>query len=244
MKKDFIRYYLITGLKPVVNMYRSSGTSSPNFSPLFSGRLSIPSFFALNLLKFFIPGELHWGQETTRTSFFRKVCLAAFAESEFGNPLYFTGLKPVVNMYHSSGTSSPNFSPLFSGRLSIPSFFALNLLKIFIPGELHWGQETTRKSFFRKVCLAAFAESEFGNPFYKGRSWIMGWQIPICQKGRRPLQSFKRSMPHSICRIGVRQPIERRPLKEVCLPAFAESEFGNPFILPNRSSAIHRPFLN
>ena len=35
MKKDFVLYYLITGFKPVVNMYRSSGTSSPNFSPLF-----------------------------------------------------------------------------------------------------------------------------------------------------------------------------------------------------------------
>ena len=127
-----------------------------------------------------------------------------------------TGLKPVVNMYRSSGTSSPNFSPLFSGRLSIPSFFALNLLKIFIPGELHWGQETTRKSFFRKVCLAAFAESEFGNPFYKGRSWIMGWQIPICQKGRSPL-------------------------KKVCLTAFTESEFGNPFFFAE--SEFGNPFF-
>jgi len=71
-------------------------------------------------------------------------------------------------------------------------------------------------------CLTAFAESEFGNPFYYGRSPIMGWQIPICQKGRRPLQSFKKSMPDGICRIGVRQPIG-------CLTAFAESEFGNPF---------------
>ncbi len=60
----------------------------------------------------------------------------------------------------------------------------------------------------------------------------MGWQIPICQKGRRPLkevcltafaesefdnglansdlpkrsETFERSMPHGICRIGVRQP--------------------------------------
>ena len=40
MKKDFVLYYLVTGLKPVVNMYRSSGTSSPNFCPLFSGRLT------------------------------------------------------------------------------------------------------------------------------------------------------------------------------------------------------------
>jgi len=32
----------------------------------------------------------------------------------------------------------------------------------------------------------------------------MGWQIPICQK-------------------------ERSSLKKVSLPAFAESEFGNPF---------------
>jgi len=58
----------------------------------------------------------------------------------------------------------------------------------------------------KKVCLTAFAESEFGNPFYHGRSPIMGWQIPICQKGRSPLQ----------------------PFKKVCLTAFAESEFGNP----------------
>jgi len=35
----------------------------------------------------------------------------------------------------------------------------------------------------------------------------MGWQIPICQKERSPLQSFKKSMPDGI----------------------AESEFGNPF---------------
>ena len=62
----------------------------------------------------------------------------------------------------------------------------------------------------------------------------MGWQIPICQKERRPLmgwqilslpkrtenfnglansdlpkrtQSFKKSIPAGICRIGVRQPI-------------------------------------
>jgi len=55
----------------------------------------------------------------------------------------------------------------------------------------------------KEVCLTAFAESEFGNPFYQGRSQLMGWQIPICQKGRSPL-------------------------KEVCLTAFAESEFGNP----------------
>jgi len=61
-----------------------------------------------------------------------------------------------------------------------------------------------RTQFFKKVCLTAFAESEFGNPFYQGRSQLMGWQIPICQK-------------------------ERRPLKKVCLTAFAESEFGNPF---------------
>jgi len=47
----------------------------------------------------------------------------------------------------------------------------------------------------------------------------MGWQIPICQKGRRPL-------------------------KEVCLTAFAESEFGNPFSLPNQSSATHLFFGN
>jgi len=55
----------------------------------------------------------------------------------------------------------------------------------------------------KKVSLPAFAESEFGNPFQKGRSQIMGWQIPICQK-------------------------ERSSLKKVCLTAFAESEFGNP----------------
>ena len=42
------------------------------------------------------------------------------------------------------------------------------------------------------------------NPFYSGRSPIMGWQIPICQK-------------------------ERSSLNEICLTAFAESEFGNPF---------------
>jgi len=79
----------------------------------------------------------------------------------------------------------------------------------------------------------------------------MGWQIPICQKERSPLQSFKKSMPDGICRIGVRQPIFfcrigvrywvgkfrfakknavlYSPLKKVCLAAFAESEFGNPF---------------
>jgi len=44
------------------------------------------------------------------------------------------------------------------------------------------------ETFKKKVCLTAFAESEFGNPFYKGRSQLMGWQIPICQKGRRPLK--------------------------------------------------------
>jgi len=32
----------------------------------------------------------------------------------------------------------------------------------------------------------------------------MGWQIPICQKERRPLG---KSMPAGICRIGIRQPI-------------------------------------
>jgi len=36
-------------------------------------------------------------------------------------------------------------------------------------------------------------------------------------------------MPIGICRIGIRQPIERSALKKVCLTAFAESEFGNPF---------------
>jgi len=62
------------------------------------------------------------------------------------------------------------------------------------------------KSFI-KVCLPAFAESEFGNPFYKGKSPIMGWQIPICQKER---SSLKKSMPYGICRIGIRQPILQR----------------------------------
>ncbi len=59
------------------------------------------------------------------------------------------------------------------------------------------------RSSLKKVCLPAFAESEFGNPFYQCRSQLMGWQIPICQK-------------------------ERSSLKKVCLTAFAESEFGNP----------------
>ncbi len=88
----------------------------------------------------------------------------------------------------------------------------------------------------------------------------MGWQIPICQKERSPLQSFKKSMPGGICRIGIRQPIckGRRPLKKVCLAAFAESEFGIGLAnsdlpkrtqsfkkmyawrhLPNRNSATH-----
>jgi len=61
-----------------------------------------------------------------------------------------------------------------------------------------------RTQFFKKVCLTAFAESEFGNPFYSGRSWIMGWQILSLPKRT---QFFKKSMPDSICRIGVRQPI-------------------------------------
>jgi len=43
------------------------------------------------------------------------------------------------------------------------------------------------------------------------------------------MQSFKKSMPDGICRIGIRQPIGCRPLKKVCLAAFAESEFGSPF---------------
>jgi len=34
----------------------------------------------------------------------------------------------------------------------------------------------------------------------------MGWQIPICQKERSPLQTFKKNMPDGICRIGIRQP--------------------------------------
>jgi len=42
-------------------------------------------------------------------------------------------------------------------------------------------------------------------------------------------ETFKKSMPDGICRIGIRQPI-------VCLTAFAESEFGNPFQLLNRFS--------
>jgi len=39
-------------------------------------------------------------------------------------------------------------------------------------------------------------------------------------------------MPYGICRIGIRQPIPKRSEtfeKKVCLTAFAESEFGNPF---------------
>jgi len=55
----------------------------------------------------------------------------------------------------------------------------------------------------KKVCLTAFAESEFGNPFYHGRSPIMGWQI-------------------------LTLPIMSETFKKVCLTAFAESEFGNP----------------
>jgi len=54
----------------------------------------------------------------------------------------------------------------------------------------------------------------------------MGWQTPICQKGRRPLRKKyalrhlpNRSSATHFLRIGVRQPI------------FAESEFGNPFFL-------------
>ncbi len=62
----------------------------------------------------------------------------------------------------------------------------------------------------------AFAESEFGNPLYQGRSPIMGWQIPICQKGRSPL-------------------------KKVCLTAFTESEFGNPFFFAE--SEFGNPFF-
>ena len=46
----------------------------------------------------------------------------------------------------------------------------------------------------------------------------MGWQIPICQKERRTLMGWQ--IP--ICQK------ERSPLKKVSLPAFAESEFGNP----------------
>ncbi|HQO18126.1 MAG TPA: hypothetical protein PLJ85_03000, partial [Candidatus Cloacimonas sp.] len=54
---------------------------------------------------------------------------------------------------------------------------------------------------------------------------------------------FKKSMFYGICRIGVRQPIERSSLKKVCFTAFAESEFGNPEHLPNRSSAREREKL-
>jgi len=93
----------------------------------------------------------------------------------------------------------------------------------------------------KEVCLTAFAESEFGNPFSFAESEFGN---PL-QKGRSPLkkvcltafaesefdnglansdlpkrsETFERSMPHGICRIGVRQPI-----------FFAESEFGNPLI--------------
>ena len=65
----------------------------------------------------------------------------------------------------------------------------------------------------------------------------MGWQIPICQKGRRPL---KKSMPDGICRIGIRLRVGKfrfakkdevlySPLKKYALRH-----------LPNRSSATHR----
>jgi len=49
----------------------------------------------------------------------------------------------------------------------------------------------------------------------------MGWQIPICQK-------------------------ESSSLKKVCLTAFAESEFGNPYIFrqPIYFSATHIFFGN
>ena len=60
---------------------------------------------------------------------------------------------------------------------------------------------------FLKVVRQPLAESEFGNPFYQGRSPLMGWQIPICQKG---CSSLKKSMPDGICRIGIRQPILQR----------------------------------
>jgi len=95
----------------------------------------------------------------------KKVCLTAFAESEFSNPFSFAESESGYGLANSD----------------LPK----------------------RSETFKKVCLTAFAESEFGNPLYSGRSPIMGWQIPICQKGRRPL-------------------------KKVCLTAFAESEFGNP----------------
>ncbi|HQO17879.1 MAG TPA: hypothetical protein PLJ85_01750 [Candidatus Cloacimonas sp.] len=41
------------------------------------------------------------------------------------------------------------------------------------------------------------------NPFYGGRSPIMGWQILSLPKRT---QFFKKSMPAGICRIGIRQP--------------------------------------
>jgi len=64
------------------------------------------------------------------------------------------------------------------------------------------------KSFEKKVCLTAFAESEF----YNG---LANSDLP------KRSETFKKSMPDGICRIGIRQPIG-------CLTAFAESEFGNP----------------
>ena len=71
-----------------------------------------------------------------------------------------------------------------------------------------------RSETFKKVCLTAFAESEFGNPFYKGRSPIMGWQIPICQKGRSPLKKYAlRHLPNR--------------------------NSATHFFLPNRNSATH-----
>jgi len=70
----------------------------------------------------------------------------------------------------------------------------------------------------------------------------MGWQIPICQKGRSPLKKvcltafaeseFGNPFYHGRSPImGWQIPIcqkGRSPLKKVCLTAFAESEFGNP----------------
>ncbi len=60
----------------------------------------------------------------------------------------------------------------------------------------------------------------------------MGWQIPICQKGRRPLKKvcltafaeseFYNGLANSDL------PKRLETFKKVCLTAFAESEFGNP----------------
>ena len=60
---------------------------------------------------------------------------------------------------------------------------------------------------------------------------LMGWQILSLPKRT---QFFKKSMPDGICRIGIRQPIckGRRPLKKVCLAAFAESEFAMGWQIP------------